>query len=251
MLRESFHFPALLKRIRGTHRYVLLPLLILIVLGCVYFSPFLYQSLGNIFFGRIEALYNIKLAKVFFNLSAYPPVGKPAPYAHYQLSRTYFLEGKLQEAVSEAEKELSLYPDHVRTYYILGLTYGYKNDEKKAIDMFSKFIESNPTSWAARNDKAWLQFRTGDIDGALETIGPVTYAIDNPWIQNTYGTLLMNKKRCDEARAAFSYAKRYADKLTENSWGKAYPGNDPRIYGTGLSAMKLSIESNLKLLENK
>ena len=39
--------------------------------------------------------------------------------------------------------------------------------------------------------------------------------------------------------------------MTEEAWGKAYPGNDPRIYKTGLQAMKLSVESNLKLLEGK
>lgn len=240
-----------LKKIKTTHRGALVSLAILAGLGYVYFSPSLNQLAGNTFFGNVPMLYNVKLARFFFERSSYPLFGKPVPYAHYQLSRTYFIEGKFREAISEAEKELNFYPDHFRTYYILGLTYGYLNKVEKAIGMFSKYIESVPTSWAARNDKAWLQFRVGDIDGALVTIQPVTYARDNPWVQNTYGTLLMNKKRYREARIAFSYAKQYSEKLTEESWGKAYPGNDPRIYGVGLSAMRLSIENNLKLLENK
>lgn len=213
-------------------------------------SP-LYQYTGNLFFGKVPTLYNVTLAQFFFTQASYPFLGKAAPYAHYQLSRTYFIQGDLNTSISEAEKELALYPDHTRTYYILGLTYGYLNEEKKAIDMFSTFIEANPTSWAARNDKAWLQFRIGDIDGAIVTIEPIARAIDNPWVQNTYGTLLMNKKKYTKAKLAFLNAKRIVNTMTETTWGIAYPGNDPRIYGTGLDAMKLSIESNLKLLNTR
>jgi tetratricopeptide (TPR) repeat protein len=223
-----------------------------LLIGCfLYFLPRISQVAGNLFFGKIYTLYNVTLAQVFFKQASYPLFGKSAEYAHYQLSRTYFIQGDLNTAISEVQKELEIYPDHTRAYYILGLTYGYMNEEEKAIGAFSKFIEANPTSWAARNDKAWLQFRIGDIDGALETIQPVAHAIDNPWVQNTYGTLLMNKKFYEDAKAAFEYARTAAHSMTEESWGRAYPGNDPRIYETGLRAMRLSIESNLKLLEGK
>jgi tetratricopeptide (TPR) repeat protein len=221
------------------------------VCGILLLSPFSLQAMGNVFFGKVPALYNVTLAQFFFRQSSSPLFGKAAPYAHYQLSRTYFIQGNLMEAVDEAEKELMLYPDHVRTYYILGLTYGYLNQEKKAIEMFSKFIEANSISWAARNDQAWLQFRIGDIDGALATIEPIAYDTNNPWVQNTYGTLLMNKKKYAQAKTAFLNAKKIVDTMTEESWGRAYPGNDPRIYRIGLNAMKLSIESNLNLLANK
>lgn len=213
-------------------------------------SPSINYKIGNIFFGKIPKLYNLTLANFFFVESAYPIFGNAYPYAHYQLSRTYFIKGRLDTALSEAEKELKLYPENTRTYYILGLTYGYMNREKEAIEAFSKFIELYPDTWAGRNDKAWLQFRIGDIDGALETIKPMAN-LENPWIQNTYGTILMNKKRYKEARTAFNLAKKLADNMTESSWGYAYPGNDPRIYWTGLMAMKNSIENNLKLLEGK
>ena len=125
------------------------------------------------------------------------------------------------------------------------------NREEDAIDAFSKYIDAYPESWAGRNDKAWLEFRLGDIDGALETIKPVANIIGNPWIQNTYGTLLMNKKRYKEAKEAFTYSQNTVRVMTEESWGSAYPGNDPRIYSTGLQAMKSSIENNLKLLEGR
>lgn len=214
-------------------------------------SPTVHFKTGNIFFGSVPALYNVTLANFFFTHAAYPVIGTATPYAHHQLSRTHFIQGELETALAEAQKEIVVYPDHWNTYYIIGLTLGYMNREREAIEAFGKFLEHKPQSWAARNDKAWLQFRIGDIDGALETIEPVVIVTSNPWVQNTYGTLLLNKNRYAEAREAFENAQRVADAMTEEEWGQSYPGNDPRIYGTGLRAMRASIASNLELLEGK
>lgn len=225
----------------------------ILILICVSISSPITYKIGNIFFGGVSKLYNVNLANFFFKHSAYPLFGKSAPYAHHQLSRTYFIQGKLGLAMDEAKKELEVYPNHLATYYIIGLTYGYMNLEKEAIDAFSKYIKYNPTAWAPRNDKAWLQFRIGDIDGAIETIAPIATStnLNNPWVQNTYGTLLMNKKRYKEAREAFLRARETTSTMTESVWGYAYPGNDPRIYGMGLNAMKKSIEDNLKSLDSR
>lgn len=225
-------------------------LITLLFLG-VLLSSSTQLQLGNVFFGKVPKLYNITLAHFFFRHASYPLFGKAVPYAHYQLSRTNFIQGKLNTAINEAQKELEFYPENKRTYYILGLTYGYMNQEVLAIENFEKFIEWKPESWAARNDKAWLQFRIGDIDGALSTVEPVVHDINNPWIQNTYGTLLMNKKEYVMAKTAYLHAQRVTDTMTLDSWGAAYPGNDPKIYSVGLSAMKQSIKSNLELLAGK
>jgi tetratricopeptide (TPR) repeat protein len=218
--------------------------LILIVMFC----PQLHYRVGNVFFGGVPVLYNVNLAQYFFLYAAYPIVGKAPSYAHHQLSRTYFIQGQLPISVNEALKEMEIYPENVRTNYILGLTYGYMNREVEAIEAFSKFIKANPTSWAARNDKAWLQFRIGEVEGALATIEPVSQVM-NPWVQNTYGTLLLNLERKEEAKQAFLKAKELVEAMSPESWGIAYPGNDPRIYETGLSAMKSSIAANLAILE--
>jgi len=122
------------------------------------------------------------------------------------------------------------------------------NQEEKAINSFSKFIDAYPDSWAARNDKAWLQFRIGDIEGALETMGPVSN-LDNPWVLNTYGTLLLNSGRLQESKEVLLRALNIVQKLTADDWGRAYPGNDPRIYEVGLMEMRASIEGNLKILD--
>lgn len=243
---------------KGLPRKIWGKLLILFTLGVfticlslLILTSIFNQKMGNIFFGEVPVLYNVRLAQLFFEHSSYPPFGKPASFAHYQLSRTYFIQGNLLEARIEAEKELELYPDNKRTYYILGLTYGYIGQEEKAIKAFEKFLEWKPDSWAARNDRAWLQFRVGDIDGALATLEPVATWRKIPWTQNTYGVLLMNKGRYIEAKEAFLNAKRDADNMTEAQWGIAYPGNDPRMYSAGLAAMRASIEENLKLIDEK
>lgn len=225
---------------------------VVVILGLALFSllPFTHLKLGNLFFGGNPSLYNLQLAQYFFTHSSYPLFGQAPEFSHYQLSRTHFIQGNFEIAIKEALVELELYPHNTRTYYILGLTYGYMNKEQSAIDAFSKFIEYNPDSWAARNDKAWLQFRIGDLEGALETMGPVAN-FRNPWVQNTRGTLLLNMGKIAEAREAFIEAQEIVSAMTDEDWGKAYPGNDPRIYAVGLSAMQTSIANNLELVEGK
>jgi len=230
-------------------KYLLSGLFILATVSLLYylFSPATHYRVGNIFFGGKPALYNVNFSQYFFKYASYPLFGDAPVFAHYQLSRSYFIQGELEASLQEAHKELEVHPDNHRTYYILGLTYGYLNREEKAIEAFSKFIEAYPESWAARNDKAWLQFRVGDIEGALVTIAPVK-DLQNPWVQNTYGALLLNNDKKAEAKEAFLIAQDLVSNMTEKDWGRAYPGNDPRIYDTGLEAMRLSITNNLKLI---
>lgn len=228
---------------------VFFSLFLAIILSLVLIPSFSFAA-GNIFFGGISSLYNLQIARLLYKSAINPLFSKlPPRYAHYQLSRTYFIEGKLNEALDEVKKELEIYPDDTGSYYILGLTYGYMNRNHEAIDAFSKYIETHPGTWAGRNDKAWLQFRIGDIDGAIRTMEPIAEQFKyTVWVQNTYCALLINKKDFVSAKKTCNYAKDAVNKMTEKGWGHAYPGNDPRIYNTGLQAMKLSIEQNLELL---
>jgi tetratricopeptide (TPR) repeat protein len=228
--------------------------IIFIFILILFFYPFLSLALGNIFFGGISQVYNVRLAQLLFKHAAYPilPV-QPPRYAHHQLSRTYFIQGKLNDAFEEINKELVIYPNNIKAYYILGLTNGYMDRTYEAIDAFSRYIEANPETWAGRNDKAWLQFRIGDIDGALETIQPIIKQYpETPWVQNTYCALLINKPdRHEEAMTVCTLAKDLSDRMTPQDWGYAYPGNDPRIYREGLQAMKDSATKNLRIINGK
>lgn len=227
-------------------------LVVAIILGIT--LPSILFRVGNVFFGDIPRLYQIDIAHFLFKQAAYPILqSESVPYAHYQLSRTYFIKGDLFAALDEAKAELIAYPDHTGTYYILGLTYGYMNRNYEAIDAFSKYIETHPGTWAGRNDKAWLQFRVGDIDGALATIEPIAESFPyTPWVQNTLCALLINKEgRLADAERTCSQAKQSIDKMTAADWGRAYPGNHPQIYKNGVESMRESIEHNLALLSKK
>lgn len=225
-------------------------LAVTVIFAGVLLSPHIHLRLGNIFFGEVSYLYNVNYAHLFFSYAAYAPVFSAPEFAHYQLSRTLFIRGQLERSLFEAQEELRLHPDNARTYYILGLTHGYLNQEEEAIDAFASFIEVYPNSWAARNDMAWLQFRIGDIEGAYFTIEPVAW-IDNPWIQNTYGTIMMNRGEYADAKKSFLKAQELTMQMTEEEWGRAYPGNDPRIYGIGIKATLQSISTNLEIIATK
>lgn len=228
----------------------------ILIMACFFILSFIRKSnleKGNVFFGGHPSLYNIKLAQFFYENQVKKDIQKSKAseqYVNYQLGRVHFIKGDSYKALEYLRAEESLHPENKRVHYMKGLTYGYLNLEELAIEEFAKFIEWKPESWAARNDKAWLEFRLGKIDDALQTIEPVAHLTDNAWVQNTYGTLLMNKKKYSEALRAYTYAKTAADKMTPKEWGAVYPGNDPRVYEVGLSATRKSIESNLQLIES-
>lgn len=230
-------------------RVCITTILIFIVLS-ITMIPQLTFSAGRLFFGEVKLLYNLNLANFLYKQAAYPIFFTlPPRYAHHELSRTYFIQGKLNKALDEAKEELRVYPDDTSTYYILGLTLAYMNRTHEAIDAFSSYINTHPGTWAGRNDKAWLQFRIGDIDGALVTLEPVAKTFTyTTWVQNTYCALLIAKKKYEEALEPCTNAKIAVEKMTEKDWGHAYPGNDPRIYSDGLEATKTSINQNIELI---
>ncbi len=220
-----------------------------------YFRQNIYFYTGNQFFGgKIGyasyhiSLYNIEVSE-YFLLKA-NDFDKKIIWNNYQLSRIYFIKGDLYKAVQYSNRELEYFPDNCRTHYIRGLAYGYKNDLDNAISDFEKFNTCFPLSWAGHNDLAWFWFRKGDMQKVVDVVeGVITSYDDNPWIQNTYGTALMNLGRGSEALLAFEKAKVASESMTETDWGKAYPGNDPSIYGKGLKAMRETIDKNIQLLK--
>ncbi len=227
--------------------------LLAVTISGIAFPVFFFKA-GNLFFGDVPTLYQLDIAHFFFKQAAYPVLrDDPVPYAHYQLSRTYFIRGDLLPALDEARAELKYYPEHTGTYYILGLTYGYLNRNHEAIDAFSEYIETHPGTWAGRNDKAWLQFRIGNIDGALETMEPIAESFPyTPWVQNTLCALLINKEdRLSDAEKICARAKESISRMTAAEWGRAYPGNHPQIYENGLQSMRESIEHNLAILSER
>lgn len=228
--------------------------IVILVLALVtVLNPALSLRTGNLFFGKVSSFYNVSVAQFFFKRATSPFFGDSPLFAHYQLSRTYFIKGNFDMAIYYANKELELYPENCRTHYIRGLTYGYMNNLDSAIKDFETFNTSCvKDSWAGHNDLAWFYFRKGDIEGMLRTIEKVaTKNETNPWVQNAYGIALLNLGRYEEASIAFKKALTVANAMKEKDWGVAYPGNSPRVYEQGLNSMRDTIKENLVVAEAK
>ena len=203
--------------------------------------------MGNYFFGESQH-YNITLAEYGYKLSQFGAV--PQQYTSYQLGRIAFIRGEFERALWYFDRELALYPRTDQAHYMKGLTYGYTNREFEGIEEFKIFVERHPENWPSRNDLAWLYFRIGAIEEAYLAIFPVTQThAGTPWVENTYGTLLLNKGEYEKAIEAFTRGLATLDKMSESQWGVAYPGNDPRVYKEGLEEMKQSFRDNIELAQ--
>lgn len=214
-----------------------------------------YYFIGNAMFGGNilgYTFYNLNTAEYF--LTKANEATNTKTWTNYQLSRIDFIRGNFNYAVYFANQELLLHPENCRTHYIRGLTYGYMERLDEAIADFEIFNECFPDTWAGHNDLAWFWFRKGNMNKVIEIVEKTINKNNNatsPWLQNTYGTALMNVGRYAESKNALLMAKYLASNLTENDWGRSYPGNDSSVYKIGLSAMRKSIDGNLEILDKK
>ena len=212
-------------------------------------NPLLLLAIGNSHFGS-GRVYDIKKAE-----KAYIEVIKLNPNLfepHYQLGRIHFINGKFSSALAEMDTVLHLDPEFKRAYYMTGLINGYKGDLNQAIWGFSEFIKRDDFNWAGYNDLAWIYFKKGDYQEMKETAEKgLEQAYHNPWLSNIYGTALMNLGDTEKARENFHIALDEIEKMTPEDWGRAYPGNNPAIYATGLEETKNVIRHNLELVERK
>lgn len=208
----------------------------------------LHQVIGDYYFST--AHYDLEKAKKYFRRVI--SINETAPLAHYQLSRVYFIEGNLYESLKEINREIALYPEYGRSYYIRGLVYGYSNELDKSISDFKKFLEWQPMSWAGHNDIVWVFFMKGDLLSAEKYArAGLESAPRNPWLSNALGAILLNKGQYKEAKEYLLQAYVGFSSMEHEEWGRSYPGNNPEIYGEGLGASLGSVEENLLLLEKK
>jgi tetratricopeptide (TPR) repeat protein len=212
-------------------------------------DPGLYFSLGNYYFGEGQ-VYDLEKSKKYFEKTL--ALDAQYPWANYQLSRVYFIEGDQPNALMYINKELTYHPENKRSHYIRGLVYGYTGELGAAARDFISFLEWKPTSWAGHNDLAWIYFQQGDFDSALETaVQGLKHAPGNPWLLNSVGVSLKNLGDEESALVAFEKAKLTMESVTPERWGLAYPGNDPQFYTRGQNNMRSTIQNNIHLITNK
>lgn len=212
------------------------------------YNAVLFETIGSYYFSSEH--YNIEKAEKYFKKSL--SVNETTPLAHYQLARIHFIKGDLDEAIIEINREIELYPEYKRSYYVRGLVYGFLKKYDKAADDFKEFLLWMPDSWAGHNDLVWVLFVKGDFEGAEKYAREGLYhAPHNPWLSNALGVILMNKGEYEESKKYLLQAQEGFAQLTPEQWGRAYPGNNPLIYEEGQRASLGSAEENLRLLEEK
>lgn len=214
----------------------------------------LAMQLGNYYFNG--GAYDLKRAK-----KAYKKALKSEPdplWANYQLARIYFVEGDSAKALEYINRELELYPENLRSLYVRGLIYGYRNqagDLEKAEADFRIFTGWALGEWAGYNDLAWILSKQGKHKEASDTIkralAEVPNAEKNPWLWNSLGVAELNFKKYANAADSFKKAKELAEKLPIEEWRHSYPGNDPNISGEGLAAFIAAINENLRRAESR
>ena len=212
----------------------------------------LAMFIGNYYFNGVigGGEYNPDIAE-----KAYEKAVKINPkilWGHYQLARIYFVKGDYEQALAEIAKELEANPENLRSLYVRGLIYGYRNgpgDSELAENDFKRFTLWAPSEWAGYNDLAWILSKRGKYKEAGETITAAFREIreskNNPWLWNAKGVAELNLGEYADAANSFGRALDLANALTEADWRRSYPGNDPASAGSGLDAFKEAIRDNI------
>lgn len=211
----------------------------------------LSMKAGNYYFNG--GGYDIKKAKLFYNQALF--INPIAPLAHYQLGRIYFIEGYLNSARREIQKELLVNPEFVRSYYMLGLIHGFLGDFEKAEEDFRTFIRFYPAEWAGYNDLAWILLQRRKYD-EVENIVSLAFehvpdGDKNPWLWNNLGVAQLHTERYYYAEESFKKARLLAQNLTSTMWSRAYPGNDPAQATEGMYQFKDAIKKNLQRAQDR
>ncbi|KKW25013.1 MAG: hypothetical protein UY74_C0001G0013 [Candidatus Kaiserbacteria bacterium GW2011_GWC2_52_8b] len=199
---------------------------------------------------QFPALYDIDRAEYYYE--ELEKIDPTYPYLYHQRARIEFLRGHFIIALSYINKEIETRgADEPNTYYVRGLIEGYMGRYKQAAEDYATYLKSDPYNWAALNDYAWVLLKAGRPDKALEVIsrGPAGHQIQNAWLLNSKAIALYELGRMPEALEAAKQALTMVGNVKEKNWLTAYPGNDPKIAGEGIAALKRSIETNMKAIE--
>lgn len=211
------------------------------------------MQLGSFYFGGTigRSEYDLERAERAYRRAV--AVKPDILWGHYQLARIYFVKGDFVRALEEINAELKTNPENLRSLYVRGLIYGYRNfpgDLGKAEADFRRFTQWAPKEWAGYNDLAWILSKNQKFSEAAAAIEQAFHEIpegkNNPWLWNSLGVAELNLKSYADAQTSFKKALTLAEKLTPAEWRRAYPGNDPASAESGLDQFKKALTRNLE-----
>ena len=156
------------------------------------------------------------IGEYYFNHGAYDIARAEAAYnraillrpdykeAIYQRGRIAFINGQFADALFDMRTVLALDPEFKRAYYMHGLINGYIGNLAQAEYGFREFIKRDDFNWAGYNDLAWIYFKQGKYEETRATAKRgLEQAPGNPWLNNIYGTALLNLGEKQAAKEAF------------------------------------------------
>jgi tetratricopeptide (TPR) repeat protein len=202
-------------------------------------------DLGNYYFNG--GAYDLKQAEELYGMSR--EINAAQQGVSYQLSRLKFLEGDFPSAIYFINKEIELYPDFKRSYYMRGLINAYADNLPEAEQDFKVFLEFDSNSWAAYNDLAFVYWKMNNYE-LMQEVAERGLLINpgNAWLLITLGNAMMNLKKNTEALNFFEEAEASIQNLTEDNWRKAYPGHYPGEARNGLDQMRSILYFNKGLI---
>lgn len=205
---------------------------------------------GNRYFdAQNPHLYNILHAMEFYNRAF--ALDPRYPFLQHQLARVAFLKGDLAEALARINLELKHNPDpDPSSLYVRGLIAGYMGRYQDSIADYERYLEFDPSNWAAVNDLAWVLLKADrPKDAAVATREALALWPENPWLLNTQAIALYEMNAFERAYESIQKAQKNSAYITERDWLVAYPGNDPRIARDGIAVLRKSIRDNMHRIE--
>lgn len=201
------------------------------------------------FDARNPSQYDISRAQYFFDLAA--AKDPTLPYVYHELARIDFLKGRFNAALAKINLQIANHGDETpNSYYVRGLIEGYMGKYDASAKDYERYLESDPTNWAALNDYAWVLLKANrPEEAAAATARGLANFPDNPWLLNSQATALYETGDYAGALVAVQHANAEVQKTTEEKWLTAYPGNDPKIASDGLTAFKKAVSDNMHTIE--
>ena len=136
------------------------------------------------------------------SVSAAKP-GSGESYISYLARGTSLLEQKkYNEAINELRQASILKPDSDKVYNYLGIGYFMKKNFAEARKCFQKALAINPAYAAAICNLGNLQFETGEVDLAVETLSKASAEFaDDIALHFSLGNILLHKGELDQGFA--------------------------------------------------
>lgn len=187
----------------------------------------LYVAKGEYYLNNKEGSYDLSSAQEMFVRAK--TLDEKSVVATYNLARTYFLQGNLDQAEVYLQETLTLDSENKRPHYILGLVHTYGENFEAAAKDFQKFIEYAPDEWAGYNDLAWVYLQDGKYREAEDISRDGLRAVDenNIWLLTNLGAAQLQLGEHKEALSTFLKVESLFYDVPDPVWQEAYPGNDP------------------------